>query len=84
MGNFIDLTGRKFGRLTVLKRVENDKHKYIKWLCMCDCGIKKIIMGSHLKNGNTKSCGCFRREQARIKRTSFKLSGEENVCKAGI
>ena len=64
MGNFIDLTGQKFGRLLVIKRdfskiVNNGE---VIWLCQCDCGNIVIIQGSHLKNGHTKSCGCFRRE----------------------
>ncbi len=38
MSNFIDLTGQKFGRLTVIKRVENTKEGRAKWLCQCECG----------------------------------------------
>ena len=45
MSNFIDLTGQKFGRLTVIKRVENTKEGRAKWLCQCECGhIIKVIM----------------------------------------
>ncbi len=38
MGNVIDLTGRKFNRLTVVKRGENDKKGGTRWWCKCDCG----------------------------------------------
>lgn len=62
IGGFIDLTGQRFGRLVVNKHVGKNKHgKYI-WLCKCDCGKEKVVIGSNLKNGNTKSCGCITKE----------------------
>lgn len=52
-----DLTGQRFGRLTVEPVWEIRKgHAY--WLCRCDCGGVKIVRGSHLKQGNVSSCGC--------------------------
>ena len=54
---FIDLTGQKFGKLTVIKRVENDKHGQVMWLCECDCGCNSVVMGYNLKREHTKSCG---------------------------
>jgi len=59
----IDLTGQRFGRLVVIKRVENDKHKKPKWKCMCDCGNIKIVLGAILKRGESKSCGCLLKEK---------------------
>lgn len=65
---FIDLTGQKFNRLTVIKRVENyiqpNGKTIIQWLCECDCGSDKeiIVTSDTLKSGNTKSCGCLRKE----------------------
>ncbi|WP_426981224.1 hypothetical protein [Bacillus pseudomycoides] len=59
MSNYIDLTGNKFGRLTVIKRVEN-QGKYVTWLCECECGNTKVIRGSSITTGNTTSCGCAR------------------------
>lgn len=66
MGKFIDLTDQKFGRLTVIKRVENDKQGRPKWLCKCNCkdGNEKIVRASALKKGNTQSCGCLQKEKA--------------------
>ncbi len=55
---FKDLTGEKFGRWTVIKRVENNKWEQLMWLCECECGNRKIIIGESLKSGNTQSCGC--------------------------
>lgn len=61
MGKFIDLTGNRYGYLTVIKRVESS-NKRTMWLCQCDCGNQKIIRGSSLKSGMTKSCGCMKNE----------------------
>lgn len=61
----IDLTGKKFGKLTVLKRVGTDGHRNPTWLCECECGNKKVIRGNSLKSGNTTSCGCVAKERIR-------------------
>lgn len=65
MGNFIDLSGQKFGRLTVVSRAEN-KGKYVAWNCLCDCGNEELVVvtGNHLKNGHTQSCGCQKKDSA--------------------
>lgn len=63
MGKFIDLTGKTFGRLTVIERAENDKRGGARWLCQCECGDKTIASSGHLKTGHTQSCGCFCKEQ---------------------
>lgn len=59
----IDLTGQKFGRLVVIKRVENDKYGNHRWLCQCDCKHEVIVLGFNLKTGHTKSCGCLQKEK---------------------
>ncbi len=62
MGQFIDITGQRFGKLVVLKRAPN-KNKAVMWLCQCDCGNQKIIAGGSLRSGRTKSCGkCLRND----------------------
>jgi hypothetical protein len=58
MGKFQDLTNKRFGRLLVIKRVENKKNHPC-WLCRCECGKEVIIIGQSLKSGVTKSCGCL-------------------------
>lgn len=64
----VDLTGKKFGRLTVIeKREPNKKRKTSMWLCRCECGNEKIIASHDLKHG-TLSCGCMLKEN----RESFK------------
>ena len=56
---FNDLTGQKFGKLMVIKRVENAKDKQAQWLCQCECGNTKIVKAISLRKGNTRSCGCL-------------------------
>lgn len=57
----IDITGQKFGRLTVLREVSNStyKHRSAMWECLCDCGKVIVTQGAALRNGHTKSCGCY-------------------------
>ena len=62
----IDLTGKRFGKWTVVKRAENSKLGAPRWLCYCDCGTKSIVEGSHLRSGHSKSCGCWRRYMASL------------------
>jgi len=57
--NFIDLTGQKFGLLKATS-VHSRKNGKIKWNCTCDCGKLATVVGSKLKSGRTKSCGCLR------------------------
>ena len=58
----LDLTGQRFGRLTVIKEAGKTKQNRIKWLCQCDCGKETVIPSSSLIKGHTKSCGCARAE----------------------
>jgi len=62
MSKLIDLTGQKFGKLTVLKKVESDKYGHTRWLCQCDCGNETKVAGYHLKDKTISSCGCYQKE----------------------
>jgi len=55
---FIDLTGKRFDRILVLRRLPTIKKRTM-WLCRCDCGAEKEIQGKHLTHGKIKSCGCL-------------------------
>lgn len=59
MSKVIDLTGQKFIRLIVIKRVANNKHGKSMWLCLCKCGQKTIVLSNNLRSGASKSCGCY-------------------------
>jgi hypothetical protein len=58
----IDVSGQRFGRLLVQCRATGDSHAC--WKCSCDCGNEIVVKGSHLRNGNTNSCGCLKIELA--------------------
>lgn len=68
MGKFVDLTGQRFGRLVVVKRIgtkERGTKTIVKtplWLCRCDCGNEKIVTSAELRSGDTNSCGCLSNE----------------------
>lgn len=62
MKQIIDLTWKKFWRLTVIERKQNDNGKHICWLCECECGIEKIIRWQSLRLWISISCGCYRKE----------------------
>lgn len=62
MGKFVDLTGKRFNRLVVIKRDFTKGEKRTYWKCRCDCGNVTTVDGVKLKNGSTKSCGCLNSE----------------------
>jgi len=71
----LDLTGQKFGRLTVLEDVGRRKGRVL-WRCLCDCGAIVDIGAGNLQNGKTQSCGCYKREQT-SKRSRIDLIGQK-------
>lgn len=88
-----DLTGRVFGRLTVLRQCEEDHispdgSRKAKWVCQCSCPEHKIIsvLGYSLKSGNTTNCGCVRREKTSAfwkeynkKENKYNLDGDYGI-----
>lgn len=70
MGVFGDLTGKKFGRWTVLSRapdiVSPSGQHTTAWECLCDCGNKRIVRARSLINGDSQSCGCLHQEMRRV------------------
>lgn len=63
MPQIIDITGNKYGKLTVLSRGQYGSNKDIKWVCLCECGKVKEISGISLREGRSISCGCWRIEK---------------------
>jgi len=53
------MIGRKYSRLTVVGEGGSDKRKEKFWVCQCECGKETTVLGSNLRTGNTKSCGCW-------------------------
>jgi hypothetical protein len=67
-----------FGFLTVLHLHSVDTNYNKRWLCLCVCGKTKVVLGDKLKNGNTKSCGCYQQdfrktlvETAKVQRRNY-------------
>lgn len=73
----VDLIGQKFGRLTVVEFCGIKDHA-ARWKCVCDCGLVVIAKANSLRSGNTKSCGCLRRETARKQGISNTKHGESH------
>lgn len=60
MGIPIDITGQRFERLVAVERHHQGIQGRWHWLCKCDCGNSVVVLGTQLRNGNTKSCGCLK------------------------
>ena len=71
MGRIIDMTDKRFTRLTVINQAGKNHRNAILWNCLCDCGVKLVVIGHSLRNGNTKSCGCYNIDSI-IKRNKLK------------
>lgn len=73
--NLDDLTNKRFGRLTVVKRTEDyvrkNGQKEPVWECKCDCGNKTAVIAYALKSGQVKSCGCLKKEITDLKGEKF-------------
>ena len=71
MGQLIDLTGKKFGKLTVVKRVEDHIQKSgapkAMWLCKCECGGERIAYGQALRASKVIDCGCGYHDQQSVR-----------------
>lgn len=79
--NLTDLTGKRFGRLTVLQRSETkSKSRKVIWKCVCDCGRKTNVLSDRLLNGTTKSCGCLKVDKGK----SVQSYNQENLFKDGV
>lgn len=71
MGKSIDLTGKTFGRLTVLAFAGNGSSRKRLWTCKCECGSAATVRAGDLRSGATRSCGCLQSEN-RIKHGNAK------------
>ena len=85
MGKRIDISGQRFGHLTVIRYLRPDIHRNSIYECQCDCGKVVNKSASELRTGMATSCGCSREEQAMgervIRREAFKPITEEGKAK---
>ena len=72
----VDLTGKQFARLTVVRYAGKTKHNKALWVCRCVCGKETITLGASLRSGNTKSCGCLQEEN---RHTATRKHGMRNT-----
>lgn len=80
MSDVVNLVGKQFSRLTVIRRAGSNHKGRALWLCLCECGTEKIILGHHItRTGRqrVRSCGCLRIEN-RIKHGAFCSSADLN------
>ena len=64
----MDLAGQRFGRWTVIRRVESGAQGRVRFLCLCDCGTECVVYSNNLRSGRSTGCGCRRKEALRISR----------------
>lgn len=62
MTRLIDLTGKRFGRLLVIKKDPKRPKSGTKWICQCDCGRVVSVFSRNLRRGTSTSCGCYKRD----------------------
>ena len=73
MAKFLDRTGMRYGRLLVTTYAgKNGQGKHL-WLCKCDCGNEKIVIGDNLSSGKSNSCGCLKTEFLKKKGNQYGL-----------
>ena len=73
---YVDLTGKRFGRLTVVGH-DGMKRTFRYWECLCDCGNKTKVKARDLKSGHTQSCGCLKKERSSEGCRNRRLLGNE-------
>lgn len=85
MSNLLDLTGMKYGRLTVIGRDDDQiapsGRRHTMWQCQCSCGNTVSVESSALRRGKTVSCGCAKREALSLRQ---KIHGEKNTKLYGV
>ena len=72
----VDLRGQRFGRLLVVGFAPRATGESLRWLCRCDCGNEKAVVGGVLRGGASRSCGCLRVEVGRTRGAASKRHGE--------
>lgn len=77
----LDLSNKVFGRLTVLYQTDKRIDGKVVWHCMCECGNEIDVQSYSLTSGNTKSCGCFRREKLKELYTTHGGTGKDGIEK---
>lgn len=81
MSRLIDLTGKKYGRWLVIKRITVAGKQRVCWLSRCDCGAERTVQGNHLRSGASTSCGCYSNEKTSERSRTHGLTGNATyIC----
>ena len=81
----IDMTGQRFGRLVVIGRdLIKSKWQQAMWACKCDCGTTISVRGQDLRRGNSRSCGCLRKETSGGKRRKNRPTVREGAAEKAL
>lgn len=72
-----DLTEKRFGKLKVIKYYKSNKNGRALWLCQCDCGNIKVVLGNSLLNKSTLSCGCYNKERSKELHSKHNMSNSK-------
>jgi len=80
MAVLIDISGQRFGRLTVIKYVGRNKHRDSLWSCRCECGTHTTVGKQALRSGNTTSCGCAKTDSLRLRAKHNKSPAQLYQC----
>lgn len=80
MARFKDRTGDKHGRLTVISHSGKDHRNKHLWLCLCECGNEKVVVGDNLSSGKSNSCGCLKTEFLARRGNQYGLYDDREVA----
>jgi hypothetical protein len=80
LGTLLDISGQRFSRLTVIARAPSVKG-HTQWLCRCDCGAERSVGSNDLRSGHTRSCGCWSRDEVRVRLTTHGMTGHPAFSK---
>lgn len=75
----IDETGKRYGRLVVIEQAASVGQAGARWLCQCDCGRQSVVIGTLLRRGTTKSCGCLRSDSIQRATDAWRLPRGEGA-----
>ena len=78
MAALINELGKRYSRLTVVKQAAANANGRVRWQCRCDCGRLTTVDARHLRDGNTRSCGCLAKEKTRERLAVYNELRAEN------
>lgn len=84
MPKILNRVGMRYGRLVVVEYAGRDHRNKVLWLCKCDCGNKKVVVGDNLSSGKSNSCGCLKKEFLEKKGNQWGLFTDRKMAIARV